>query len=112
MPVALWPGSMLVPGQDRKRSDGSKMVVKAMEKSLCLGPGGTMARYSKRHLNEAQRSLFNERELESLDIQFASLVVAWLGCVWYVREPVTCSIDTWVAGVNILCLNDVDVLYV
>ena len=35
-----------------------------------------MTRYSERHLDSSKLALFNNRELESLDIQFASLIVA------------------------------------
>ena len=63
--------------QDGKQtSERRRQFVKACQKTLGLGPNGPMVHYSEQHLNGHQRALLNSRETESLDIQFASLVVA------------------------------------
>lgn len=40
-----------------------------------MGEGGSMTIYSQQILDWAERRQFNKRELESLDVQYASLVV-------------------------------------
>ena len=63
--------------QDGKISAERARLVKQMQKALGL-LGGPMTWYSKRHLEDKHRSLFNNRELESLNIQYATLIVTGL----------------------------------
>lgn len=46
-----------------------------------MGEGGGMTIYSQEVLDSADRAKFNKREVESLDVQFASLVVTLIHSV-------------------------------
>ncbi|CAK9000125.1 PARP-type domain-containing protein (Fragment) [Durusdinium trenchii] len=62
--------------QDGKcTSERRREFVKSCRNALGLGPNGPMVFYSQHHLGEDQRRRLNARETESLDIQYASLVV-------------------------------------
>ena len=67
---AIWPC------QDGRVTGRRTAFVERCERALGLREGGNMTRYSERHLDSSKLALFNNRELESLDIQFASLIVA------------------------------------
>ena len=53
------------------------VFVKECQKKLGM-QSGLVVTYSDRHLEASHLSLFNQRELESLDIQFAFLTVTWM----------------------------------
>lgn len=77
-PAGVARGVRFGPVQDGKTSGARKALVRALRKRLGLGQFGGMVQYSKFYLTADQRLLFNNREVESLDIQFATLVVTQL----------------------------------
>ena len=61
--------------QDGKKSKTRAELVKKIQKSLGLGLHGNTPIYSEVLLNSERAKLLNERELESVDIQWAHLSV-------------------------------------
>lgn len=69
-----------------------KDFVQQCHKELGMAPYGNVVRYSERHLDPEHVALFNQRELESLDIQHAYLTATWL--------PTHRDFNCWVEAID------------
>ena len=68
--------------QDGKTSEARKKIVKSMKKELGLAPYGDLPSYSATFLPDEVAKLPNEREKESLDIQWAIPQVSQIEFCW------------------------------
>ena len=96
-----------LPEDGRKPSKGQKELLRACQKELGL-LDGSMASYSKDFLEDHHRALFNQRETNSLDIQYASLVVTWHQGM---RIPGFRGLLYWFTGIYFLDVQQSGVLF-